>query len=80
MAVNVGSLSLGEKADIILLDMMQPHLQPFYNPDLLVYAAGGCDVNTVIINGKLIMQDRRILTFDLDETMARIRELAEPLK
>jgi len=80
MADNIGSLSPGKKADIILLDMMQPHLQPFYNPDLLVYAAHGSDVSTVIINGKLIMQDRRILTFDVDKTMAKVRELAEPLK
>ena len=76
----IGSLTPGKKADIILLDMMQPHLQPFYNPDLLVYAACGADVKSVIIDGKLVMQDRQILAFDVDETMAKVRELAEPLK
>ncbi|MDX1774954.1 MAG: amidohydrolase [Desulfobulbales bacterium] len=73
----VGSLVPGKAADIILLDLRRPHLQPFYNPDLLVYAAGGADVATVIIAGKLIMEDRKILTFDVDEAMTKVRELAE---
>ena len=59
---------------------MQPHLQPFYNPYALVYAVRGADVSTVIIDGKIVMQDRKILTFDIDETMAKVRELAEFLK
>jgi 5-methylthioadenosine/S-adenosylhomocysteine deaminase len=79
MADDIGSLSKGKKADIILLDLLQPHLQPFYHPDLLVYAASGADVSTVIINGKLIMHDRQILTFDADQAMAKVRKLAENL-
>ena len=75
----IGSLTPRKKADIILLDMMQPHLQPFYNPDQLVYAACGADVKSVIIDGKIVMQDRQILAFDVDETMAKVRKLAEPL-
>jgi 5-methylthioadenosine/S-adenosylhomocysteine deaminase len=75
----IGSLSPGRKADIILLNLMQPNLQPFYHQDLLVYAASGADVSTVIINGKLVMQDRRILTFDVNETMAKVCNLAENL-
>jgi 5-methylthioadenosine/S-adenosylhomocysteine deaminase len=74
-----GSLEKGQAADLILLDLQQPHLQPFYNPDLLVYAATGADVTGVIINGRLVMENRRILTFDVDETMARVRKLAENL-
>jgi 5-methylthioadenosine/S-adenosylhomocysteine deaminase len=80
LADDIGSLSPGKKADIILLDLMQPHLQPFYHPDLLVYAASGADVSTVIINGKIVMQDRQILTFDADQAMAKVRKLAELLK
>jgi 5-methylthioadenosine/S-adenosylhomocysteine deaminase len=76
----IGSLSPGKKADVILLDLMQPHLQPFYHPYPLVYAARGADVSTVIIDGKIVMQDRKILTFDADEAMTKVRELAEPLK
>ena len=75
----IGSLLPGKKADIILLNLMQPNLQPFYHPDLLVYAASGADVSTAIINGKPVMQDRKILTFDVDETMAMVRKLAGDL-
>lgn len=76
---HVGKLMPGYKADIILLDMKQPHLQPFYNSDLLVYSGKGADVETVIINGKLILQERTLLSFDLDECMAEVQKLAVPL-
>ena len=79
LAEEIGSLSPGKKADIIMLDLMQPHLQPFYHPDLLVYAASGGDVSTVIINGKLVMQDRQIHTFDVNQAMKKVRKLAESL-
>ncbi len=74
---DIGDLSPGKKADIILLNLMQPHLQPFYHPDLLVYAANGADVSTVIIDGKIVMQDRQILTQDINETMEKVRKLAD---
>jgi 5-methylthioadenosine/S-adenosylhomocysteine deaminase len=76
---DIGSLEPGKKADVVLLDVNQPHLQPFYHPDLLLYAASGADVSTVIIDGKIVMQDRQILTFDADQAMAEVRKLAESL-
>ncbi len=76
---DIGSLEPGKKADIVLLDVKQPHLQPFYHPDLLVYSASGGDVATVIIDGKVVMQDRNILTFDVGQTMRKVRKLAESL-
>jgi 5-methylthioadenosine/S-adenosylhomocysteine deaminase len=79
MADRIGSLAPGKCADIIIIDLNQPHLVPFYNPDLLVYAAGGSDVTTAIINGRLVMQDRRLLTFDVEEAMAKVRELSRKL-
>ncbi len=72
----LGALREGSLADLILVDLDRPHLQPFYGPDLLVYAAGGADVRSVIINGKLVMHNRQLLTIDLDETMVRVRDLA----
>ena len=74
-----GSLAPGKAADMILLDLQQPHLQPFYSQDLLVYAANGADVSTVIINGRLVVENRRILTSDVQEIMERVRELAQNL-
>ncbi len=78
-AERLGTLREGSLADLILVDLDRPHLQPFYGPDLLVYAAGGADVRSVIINGKLVMHNRQLLTIDLDETMARVRDLARPV-
>jgi 5-methylthioadenosine/S-adenosylhomocysteine deaminase len=75
-----GTLEAGKKADIILIDCRQPHLQPFYHPDLLVYAANGGDVATAIVDGKLVMLNRKILTFDVDEAMAKVRELARKIE
>jgi 5-methylthioadenosine/S-adenosylhomocysteine deaminase len=77
---DIGSLTPGKKADIIMLDLLQPHLQPFYHPDLLVYAANGADVTSVIINGRPVMLNQRILTFDTGQAMAKVREFAEALK
>jgi 5-methylthioadenosine/S-adenosylhomocysteine deaminase len=73
---HIGSLAPGKKADLIMIDLRQPHLVPFYNTDLLVYGAAGADVTTVIINGELVMHQRKMLTFDLEETMARVLELS----
>ncbi len=71
-----GRLAPGKLADIILIDINRPHLQPFYHPDLLVYSATGADVQTVIINGKLVLKDRQLLTMDINETMEKVRSLA----
>jgi 5-methylthioadenosine/S-adenosylhomocysteine deaminase len=76
---DIGSLVPGKKADLILVDIRQPHLHPFYSPGLLVYSASGADVSTVIINGKIVMQERKILTFDVPQTMVEVRKLAAPL-
>ena len=73
---DIGQLLPGHKADLILLDLQQPHLTPFYNQDLLVYGASGADVQTVIIDGRLIMEDKKILSFDIQETMREVRRLA----
>lgn len=75
----IGEIAVGYKADIILLDINQPHLQPFYSSDSLVYTGNGADVTTVIINGRLIVKDRSLLSFDLDECMTKVRNLAAPL-
>jgi 5-methylthioadenosine/S-adenosylhomocysteine deaminase len=61
--------------------MHQPHLTPLYHPaSQLVYAAKGSDVATVIINGRIVMQDGRILTFDVDQAMADVNRIAMRLK
>ena len=73
----VGALAPGLKGDLIVIDLDQPHLTPLYDPySHLVYAATGADVQTVLVHGRVVVQDRRLLSFDLAETLARARELA----
>lgn len=70
-----GSIETGKKADIIIVDCDKPHMVPMYNPfSQLVYAARGGDVTHAIINGRLVMDNRRVLTMDLDAIMARAIE------
>jgi 5-methylthioadenosine/S-adenosylhomocysteine deaminase len=70
----IGTIDLGKKADIVLVNMKTAHLTPFRNPiSHLVYSANGGDVDTVICNGEILMRNRELLT--LDETM--ILEIAE---
>jgi 5-methylthioadenosine/S-adenosylhomocysteine deaminase len=77
----VGALVPGLKADLVVLDLDQPHLTPLYDPySQVVYAAGGGDVQTVVVHGRVLVQDRALLSFDLEETMARARELARGIR
>jgi 5-methylthioadenosine/S-adenosylhomocysteine deaminase len=77
MAEVVGSLEPGKKADIITIDLDQPHLTPMYEPcSHLVYSARGADVRDAIIDGRVVMLERRLLHIDEQEIMARVREIA----
>ncbi len=61
----VGSLETGKKADLILVDTTSPHATPMYNVySALVYSLKASDVRTVVIGGRVVMEDRRMLTLD----------------
>lgn len=75
-----GSLAPGKKADCIILDRNQANLTPFYSGNLLPTAAAGNDVRSTIINGRLLMHDRKMLVGDEVETMAKVRELARQVR
>ncbi|NNF45284.1 MAG: amidohydrolase [Desulfofustis sp.] len=73
----IGTLETGKKADLIVLDLDQPHLVPLYNlPSHLVYAARGGDVIHSMINGRLVMKQRHLLSLDEDMAIARMQELS----
>ncbi len=77
---DVGMLLPGMEADIILLDLDQPHLYP--PTDLIshmVYAACGSDVDSVIISGQLVMEKRQILTMDCEKIQAEAAQAAKRL-
>jgi len=77
LAHRIGSLETGQRADLIVVDTRQPHLTPLYNPvSHLVYAARSADVRHTVIDGRLVMRDRRLLTIDLASLLDQARAKA----
>lgn len=77
----IGSVEVGKRADLIIIDTNKPHLTPMFNPySHIVYAVDGADVETVIIDGKIVMRDYKLLTIDENEIMEQVRELAAQIK
>ena len=77
----IGSLEAGKRADIVLLDTRRPGLTPLYRVySHLVYAARGSDVTTVLVNGRIVVRDREILTADEDEVMERARGFGDRVR
>ena len=75
-----GSLEEGKLADIITLDLNSPSLNPQHNLiSNLVYSENGSSVRDVIIDGKIVMQDRRVLLFDESFVIEKARKVAEEL-
>ena len=63
----IGSIEVGKKADIILLDLDKPHFYPRHNlVSAISYSSHGSDVDTVIVDGKIIMEKREIKTLDVE--------------
>jgi cytosine/adenosine deaminase-related metal-dependent hydrolase len=76
----IGSIENGKKADLILVKLKAPHLVPTFNPiSNLIYAAEGSDVETVLIDGKVIMQDRTVKTLDESRILQQAHERGQKL-
>lgn len=76
----IGSLEVGKKADLIMLDFKKPHLTPFHNcPSHIVYSAFGSDVDTVIVDGNIIMKDSQVNTLDQTKIIKMAQEAFEKL-
>ena len=66
----VGSLETGKKADLIMLDIRQPHLVPCHDPlALLVYSVQASDVTTVMVDGNILMEERQLQTLELSSIL-----------
>ena len=80
-----GSLEPGKRADLILVDITPLHNSPRFRRDpenpyaQLVYAAKATDVSDVMVNGKWLMQDRKLLTFNETELVAAANEYARKI-
>jgi 5-methylthioadenosine/S-adenosylhomocysteine deaminase len=79
----IGSLEADKKADLILIDLASPHFYPRHERyDListLVYNANRNDVSTVIVDGKIIMEDREFISLDLEEVMREAEAASQRL-
>ena len=77
---DIGKLEAGYKADITLFDMSGAEWQPCYNPiSLLVYSANSSSVDTVIVDGKILMQNRELKTLDEEKIIAEFKKCADKL-
>jgi 5-methylthioadenosine/S-adenosylhomocysteine deaminase len=78
---DVGTVAEGNKADVIVVNVMQPHMVPHH--DLIsnfVYCANGHDVDTTIVDGKILMENRKVLVFDEAAVMAEAMNSAGSVK
>ena len=78
----LGTIEEGKKADLITINLMQPHLTPTHNLlNTLVYCAAEHDVTDSVINGKIVMRDRNVLTMNEEEIIKecskRMKQIAE---
>ncbi|MGV8145688.1 MAG: amidohydrolase [Alkaliphilus sp.] len=75
---NIGTIEIGKKADIILIDLKKPHFYPRHNEiSALAYSAQASDVETVIINGKIVMDKYEIKTVDLEKVYYNIERVTK---
>jgi 5-methylthioadenosine/S-adenosylhomocysteine deaminase len=76
-----GTLSPGKEADLIIVELRQPHLTPLYDPfSHLVYAAGPADVRNVMVQGRWLMRNRELLTLDWPAVKAAARQWAQTIQ
>jgi 5-methylthioadenosine/S-adenosylhomocysteine deaminase len=81
MADRLGSLEPGKLADLIVVAMRSARQTPMYNPvSHLVYVTRGDDVRTTIVNGRILMRDRRVLTLDAPAVLAEARAMAKRVR
>ena len=72
-----GSIEAGKAADLIIIDTRSPHLTPMYHPaSHIVYAARAGDVRHVLVDGRWVVRDHRLLKVDMDEVMNQVNTIA----
>ncbi len=72
----VGSIEVGKRADLVVLDANSPSLTPSYHPySTVAFAAGRGDVRHVVADGRVVVRDRELMTIDIGATVAAARNL-----
>jgi 5-methylthioadenosine/S-adenosylhomocysteine deaminase len=79
----IGSIEAGKRADIILMNIDSPNMRPIHGKDTvvsdLVYSASSGNVDTTIVDGRVLMRNRQIETFNLREVLSRSEDAARRL-
>jgi len=71
----IGSIEVGKKADLVIINLSKPHLYPLYNEaSHLVYAVKASDVEMVIVNGKIVMENRKLTTLNSENVMEMVQK------
>ena len=81
MEDRIGSLEAGKLADVIIIDTKSLNMQPIYDPySAIVYSMLPGDVKTTIINGKIIMENRKIKTYDVEKARKDLKSLEKTVR
>jgi 5-methylthioadenosine/S-adenosylhomocysteine deaminase len=81
MEKQIGSLEAGKRADLLVVSMDSARQTPMYDAvSHLVYVTRGDDVKTTIVNGKVLMRDRKVLTLNAAQVLAQARALADTVR
>ena len=76
----IGSIEIGKDADLAILDFKKPHLYPLHNEvSHLVYSAEASDVDTVLVKGRIVMENREIKTMDIHQVLEAAEKTKESL-
>ena len=76
----IGSLEPGKRADIVLVDLESPFAEPVHHPvSALVYCLHGSDVDTVMVNGRILLKNKEFVQIDLQRVIHHCREAAADL-
>jgi 5-methylthioadenosine/S-adenosylhomocysteine deaminase len=81
MEKEIGSLETGKRADLLVVSMASARQTPMYDPvSHLVYVTHGDDVRTTIVNGRVLMRDRKVLTLNPEQVLAEARAYADKVR
>jgi len=75
-----GSIEIGKRADLLIIDLNKPHLVPLYNIySQIVYSMNGSDVESVIVDGKLVMENKKVLNTDEELIIKEVKTLSKSI-
>jgi 5-methylthioadenosine/S-adenosylhomocysteine deaminase len=77
----IGSIEIGKNADLTIVDMRKPHLQPVWDlVSNLVLCANGADVDTVIVDGEILMKRRKLTRLNESDVMSKSLEIMKRIE